>query len=210
MTISERHYLIYADGSCLGNPGPGGWGVVIRDPDGAISEINGSDPATTNNRMELMGAIEGLRATEPGSQVVLRSDSQYVVNTMNRGWKRNANQDLWKLLDAETRARMVRFEWVRGHGADAVNNRADELAVMGANGKPAAAGAPAPEKKPRAAKSSKKARAGEDQDAAPLLSSLLRDGESIGECAGCGRMFVRSRDEQRFCSQARCQLKARR
>ena len=64
METALREYLVYADGSCLGNPGPGGWGVVIRDPDGVETELNGRDPSTTNNRMELMGAIEGLRATE--------------------------------------------------------------------------------------------------------------------------------------------------
>ena len=61
--MASREYLVYADGSCLGNPGPGGWGVVVRDPDGVVTELNGHEDATTNNRMELMGAIEGLRAT---------------------------------------------------------------------------------------------------------------------------------------------------
>ena len=64
---SSREYLVYADGSCLGNPGPGGWGVVVRDPDGEVTELNGHDDSTTNNRMELMAAIEGLRATERGA-----------------------------------------------------------------------------------------------------------------------------------------------
>ena len=108
---------------------------MVRDPDGVVTELNGHDPSTTNNRMELMAAIEGLRATEPGADVILRSDSQYVVNSMTLHWKRNTNHDLWELLDAETAARRVRFEWVRGHGTDAINNRADELALMGANGK---------------------------------------------------------------------------
>ncbi len=141
MATAPREYLVYADGSCIGNPGPGGWGVVIRDPDGVVTELNGHDPSTTNNRMELMGAIEGLRATGRGAHVVLRSDSRYVVNSMTLHYKRNKNHDLWKLLDAEAAARRVRFEWVRGHDTDPVNNRADELAMMGANGRLIADGA---------------------------------------------------------------------
>src|SRR5258708_28906994 len=85
--------------------------------------------------MEVTAAIEGLGATPPEAHVVLRSDSQYVVKTVTDGWKRNANQDLWKMLDAELVARTVRFEWVRGHDTDPMNNRADKLALMGAHGK---------------------------------------------------------------------------
>jgi ribonuclease HI len=125
VALSPREYLVYADGSCIGNPGPGGWGVVVRDPDGAVTEDNGYDSATTNNRMELTAAIEGLRMTPAGAEVVLRSDSRYVVDSMTRHYKRNKNHDLWEMLDAETKARRVRFEWVRGHDTDATNNRAD-------------------------------------------------------------------------------------
>ena len=89
MAPKSLEYLVYADGSCLGNPGPGGWGVVVRDPDGVVTELNGHEDATTNNRMDLMAAIEGLRATQPGSDVVLRTDSQYVVKSMTLNWKRN-------------------------------------------------------------------------------------------------------------------------
>jgi len=141
VATSPREYLVYADGSCIGNPGPGGWGVVVQDPDGIVTELNGHDTSTTNNRMELTGAIEGLRATEPGTHVVVRSDSRYVVNSMMLHYKRNKNHDLWELLDAETAARRVRFEWVRGHDTDPINNRADELAMMGANGRLIADGA---------------------------------------------------------------------
>ena len=141
MAPSSREYLVYADGSCLGNPGPGGWGVVVRDPNGAVTELNGHDPSTTNNRMELMAAIEGLRATQPGAEVILRSDSQYVVKSMTLHYKRNKNNDLWDLLDAETKTRRVRFEWVRGHGDDPINNRADELALSGAQRRLVADGA---------------------------------------------------------------------
>jgi ribonuclease HI len=132
VSTADSEYLVYADGSCLGNPGPGGWGVIVMRSGEARRELNGFDPSTTNNRMEITAALEGLRATACGSSVVLRSDSQYVIYTLTKGWKRNKNHDLWKLLDAETAARRVRFEWVRGHDSDPFNNRADELAVMGA------------------------------------------------------------------------------
>jgi ribonuclease HI len=132
VSTGDSDYLVYADGSCLGNPGPGGWGAIVIGPGNAQREMNGFDPLTTNNRMEITAALEGLRATTPGSSVVLRSDSQYVIYTLTKGWKRNKNNDLWKLLDAEAAARRVQFEWVRGHDVDELNNRADELAVMGA------------------------------------------------------------------------------
>jgi ribonuclease HI len=196
MADPAREYLIYADGSCLGNPGPGGWGVVMRDPDGIVTEFNGHEDSTTNNRMELMAAIEGLRATQRGAHVLLRSDSQYVVKSMTLNWKRNANQDLWALLDAEARARQVRFEWVRGHGVDAINNRADELALMGANGQLVAEGASSPKRK---------------LSNAELLNEIaqrLKRGESIRDCKACGAKFLTSGDDE-YCSQVRCQLEAR-
>ncbi len=209
MATAPREYFVYADGSCIGNPGPGGWGVVIRDPDGVVTELNGHDPSTTNNRMELMGAIEGLRATGRGAHVVLRSDSRYVVNSMTLHYKRNKNHDLWKLLDAEAAARRVRFEWVRGHDTDPVNNRADELAMMGANGRLIADGA-LPEssqvrRMTRASKTDASAEAAE-------LAARLKPGESIRECAACGAKFVSlgGGNENEFCSHARCQLEARR
>jgi ribonuclease HI len=200
VAINSREYLVYADGSCLGNPGPGGWGVVVRDPDGIETELNGHCDSTTNNRMELMGAIEGLRATERGADVILRSDSQYVVKSMTLNWKRNANQDLWALLDAETKLRRVRFEWVRGHGVDPINNRADELALMGANGRLLADGA-SPEK--RKARTSRTIDPSEEAD----LMTRLKPGESIRKCSGCGARFVSDGDD--FCSHLRCQLDAR-
>jgi ribonuclease HI len=199
---NSREYLVYADGSCLGNPGPGGWGVVVRDPNGNVSELNGYDPSTTNNRMELMGAIEGLRATERGAEVILRSDSQYVIKSMTLNWKRNKNQDLWELLDAEAKTRRVRFEWVRGHDVDPINNRADELALAGANGKLLANGASPEKRKPRGSKS-------DDPAIEQELATQLDVGESIRECLRCGAKFVSLGDEL-YCSQIRCQHEARR
>ncbi len=131
--MPAKRYLVYADGSCIGNPGPGGWGAIVIDQSGGTPrELNGHAPATTNNKMEITAAIEGLRATEPGSSVVLRSDSQYVIYTMTKNWKRKMNRDLWERLDREVAARDVRFEWIRGHGDDPLNDRADELANLGA------------------------------------------------------------------------------
>jgi RNase H len=148
----------------------------------------------------LMGAIEGLRATAPGASVILRSDSQYVVKTMMEGWKRKANLDLWELLDAERAARSVRFEWVRGHDTDATNNRADELALNGANGKLVANGA-LPRKRPKLK--------ADDSATEAELAALLRPGEEIRKCLGCGVKFVSGSDDD-YCSQIRCQLEARR
>jgi len=203
VALSSREYLVYADGSCIGNPGPGGWGVVVRDPAGVVTELNGSHPSTTNNRMELTGAIEGLRATPAGAQVVLRSDSKYVVDSMTLHYKRNKNHDLWELLDAEVAARSVRFEWVRGHDTDAVNNRADELALMGANGRLLAEGASPDQRKTRGSKS-------DDSVVEAELKALLKPGESIRECAGCGAKFVSVGTADNYCSHTPCQLKARR
>jgi ribonuclease HI len=202
MASASREYLVYADGSCLGNPGGrGGWGVVVRDPDGAVTEFNGHDDSTTNNRMELMGAIEGLRATERGAHVILRSDSQYVVKSMTLNYKRNKNQDLWTLLDAEVAPRHVRFEWVRGHDVDQINNRADELALMGAQNRLLADGASPEKRKPRVSKN-------DDSAVEADLATRLYVGESIRVCAGCGAKFVSLGDEF-YCSQLRCQHKAR-
>ncbi len=213
MAILHQNYLVYGDGSCIGNPGPGGWGVIVRDPDGIELEFNGHDPRTTNNRMEVTAAIEGLRATPPEAHVVLRSDSQYVVKTVTDGWKRNANQDLWRMLDAELVARTVRFEWVRGHDTDPINNRADKLALMGAHGKlvaeePSQEKDASPEKMSARRAPRSASRAGEREDLA-RIALLLEPGESIRECASCGAKFVSSREGDDYCSQVRCQLKAR-
>ena len=143
---TRKPVTIYSDGACSGNPGPGGYGVIL-DYNGHRKEISGGYRRTTNNRMELMGAIAGLEAlTEPCS-VTLVTDSQYVVNGIEkgwaarwraRGWMRNAkeralNPDLWqRLLDLVARHE-VRFRWIRGHAGHAENERCDALAVTAAS-----------------------------------------------------------------------------
>ena len=208
MGSAPPRMLIYADGSCEGNPGPGGWGVVI---DGhPMRELSGGQPDTTNNRMELTAAIEALRATEPGACVTVRSDSEYLVKTMNLGWRRAKNQDLWKELDAEVAKRDVGFEWVRGHAGDPLNERADRLAREAASvaahvrrdaGRPSLVRA-------RPARSLRRAAVADDAAVAEQLKPALGSGERIARCAACGRDFVALADE-RHCSLARCQLGAR-
>ena len=134
---------IFTDGACSGNPGPGGWGVLIIDGD-ARTEMSGGESETTNNRMEMRAAIEALKATGD-APIVLHTDSQYVKNGINdwiRGWKRNGwktaskkpvkNKDLWQELDALTEDRDIDWRWVKGHSGHPGNERADELARMGA------------------------------------------------------------------------------
>ena len=125
---------IYTDGSCLNNPGPGGWGAVLLSEDGEPSRLSGHEPDTTNNRMELTAAIKGLEAVPAGAPVALYSDSSYLVNTMTRNWKRRANQDLWARLDALANQRHVTWNWVRGHAGDRWNEEADRLASSAMNG----------------------------------------------------------------------------
>jgi ribonuclease HI len=135
---------VWTDGACLGNPGPGGWGALIRLAGEADVELSGGDPATTNNRMELTAAIRALEATPEAARVRLHTDSQYVKdgltqwlpNWRRRGWrtadgKPVKNQDLWERLDAVARARVVDWRWVRGHAGDPGNERADALARAG-------------------------------------------------------------------------------
>lgn len=132
----------YSDGSCLGNPGPGGWAVAILSHDGATRTLAGGEDHTTNNRMELTGAIEALRALPADVPSVLFCDSEYVVRgatEWRKGWERRnwrnangkavANPDLWRVLCAALDARpLVTMRWVRGHAGNAWNEAVDRLA----------------------------------------------------------------------------------
>ena len=210
--LKETHY-VYADGSCLGNPGPGGWAAVIVKPGGVSNTIYGGDPATTNNRMELTAAIEGLRIIPNSTRVVLRTDSQYVVKTMMLGWKRKQNVDLWEKLDREVEQREVRFEWVQGHAGDPLNEEADRNARDAAmtaakNGRVHYHGMPIIND---AQKAPMPEDYGADNNLVRELRPLLAAGESIHRCVGCGRAYVGPPgDTSSHCALAACQLKARR
>ena len=136
-------FVIYTDGACSGNPGPGGWGARLEGPDG-VDEISGVEQATTNNRMELSAAIEALTRLPDNSEVTLVTDSNYVKDGMTswlpnwkkRDWKTAAkkpvkNVDLWKLLDTQCQRHRVQWQWVKGHSGHPGNERADELARIG-------------------------------------------------------------------------------
>ncbi|MES1158750.1 MAG: ribonuclease HI [Terricaulis silvestris] len=131
---------IWTDGACSGNPGPGGWGAILRYGD-TEKELSGGDPATTNNRMELMGAIAALEALKRPGPVRLHTDSKYVMDGVTKwihGWKKNGwktadkkpvkNEDLWRRLDAIAATHQIEWKWVKGHADDEMNNRADALA----------------------------------------------------------------------------------
>lgn len=135
--------FLFTDGACKGNPGPGGWGALLRYGD-SEKELWGGESLTTNNRMELMAAIEGLRALKRPCHVVLTTDSQYVkqgINDWLAGWKRNGwktaakqpvkNQDLWQQLDEQCQRHQIEWRWVRGHTGHPDNERADALANRG-------------------------------------------------------------------------------
>ncbi|MGH8766367.1 MAG: ribonuclease HI [Burkholderiales bacterium] len=139
----EAAVEIFADGACKGNPGPGGWGVLLRS-DGIEKELYGGEPQTTNNRMELTAVIEGLLALRQRSQVSVYTDSQYVqkgISEWIHSWKRRGwqtadrkpvkNVDLWKRLDEISRGHEVKWHWVKGHAGHPENERADALANRG-------------------------------------------------------------------------------
>ena len=132
---------IWTDGGCKGNPGPGGWGAILKYKD-KVKELKGGEPDTTNNRMELMAAISALESLTRPCEVIVHTDSQYVRNGVTswmNNWKRNGwrtadkkpvkNEDLWRRLD-EARARHeIEWRWVKGHAGNPMNERADELAT---------------------------------------------------------------------------------
>ncbi len=141
--MSSDAVVIYTDGACKGNPGPGGWGAWLRSGDHE-RELFGGELLTTNNRMELTAVIEALRALKRPCTVELYTDSQYVrqgitswiVNWKKRGWttsdrKPVKNADLWRALDAEVARHSVSWHWVKGHAGDPGNERADALANAG-------------------------------------------------------------------------------
>ena len=139
---SLKRVEIWTDGSCLGNPGPGGWAALLIYKN-RQREIGGFEPETTNNRMELRAALEGLKALKEPCRIVLRSDSRYLVEGMNswvknwkkRNWVRRGNRavlnaDLWRALDAAERRHQVKWLWVRGHSNNPLNDRANSLAYQ--------------------------------------------------------------------------------
>ena len=136
-----KQVVIYTDGACSGNPGPGGWGAILVYG-GRKKELSGGEDLTTNNRMELTGAIEALRALKEPCRVELYTDSQYLVNAVEQGWLENwkargwrrkdgtvKNPELWQALDGLLALHEVTLHWVKGHAENPWNNRCDEMAV---------------------------------------------------------------------------------
>jgi len=141
--MNENEIIAYTDGACKGNPGIGGWGAVLSF-DGKIKEICGGEQDTTNNRMELMAAIETLRTLKKSCPIKIYTDSKYVQNGIKswlanwkaNGWKTAAkkevkNKDLWQQLDTLSQQHTVTWAWVKGHSGNAGNDKADELANRG-------------------------------------------------------------------------------
>ena len=142
---TKKHVTIYTDGACIGNPGPGGYGVVLIRGENR-REFSGGFRRTTNNRMELMGPIKALDALKQSCRVTLHSDSKYVVDAVEKGWARRwrdngwmrnkrqraVNPDLWEMLLDLCDKHEVQFRWVRGHADDPDNERCDQLANQAA------------------------------------------------------------------------------
>ncbi|WID95577.1 ribonuclease HI [Bosea vestrisii] len=134
---------VWTDGACSGNPGPGGWGAILGFK-GKERELSGGEAMTTNNRMELMGAIAALETLTRPCTVALHTDSQYLrqgITSWIHGWKKNGwktadrkpvkNEELWKRLDAALKQHKIEWKWVKGHAGDEMNERADALARAG-------------------------------------------------------------------------------
>ena len=145
MTKEQKKVEIFTDGACSGNPGPGGWGALLRYGD-IEKELYGGEPETTNNRMEMMAAIMALESLKRPSKIELTTDSQYLKNGLEQwvagwiknGWKTAAkkpvkNVDLWQRLIAGMERHDVKLHWVKGHDGHAENERVDELARRGVN-----------------------------------------------------------------------------
>jgi ribonuclease HI len=143
-TQNDNTVELFTDGACSGNPGPGGWGAILRWR-GQEKELSGGEPATTNNRMELEAVIQGLEALKKPSHVIVYTDSQYVQRGMSewlRAWKAKdfkikgggyrPNHELWRKLDDLAKKHRIDWRWVRGHDGHPENERADKLAVAAA------------------------------------------------------------------------------
>ena len=143
MSTARPHVVMFTDGACSGNPGPGGWGVILLSGTHR-KELSGGEAMTTNNRMELLAAISGLEALRGPSRVELHTDSMYLRDGITKwihGWKRNGwrtsdkkpvkNAELWQQLEAATKRHEIDWHWVRGHAGHDENERADELARAG-------------------------------------------------------------------------------
>ncbi len=142
MSNELKKVEIFADGACSGNPGPGGWGTILRC-NGVEKELSGGAPDTTNNRMEITAVLEGLRALKYACSVTVTTDSQYVYNSVTKGWaegwrkngwvkkdkKPALNADLWEELLNEIAKHEVNFIWIKGHNGHSENERCDALAV---------------------------------------------------------------------------------
>ncbi|MFC1615940.1 ribonuclease H [Patescibacteria group bacterium] len=136
--MKENKIHIYTDGSCLGNPGPGGWGVVILIKD-KQHELKGGEADSTNNRMEMTAVIKALSWLQKksnisekklsNSKISIHSDSNLIVQTMNQGWKRKANTDLWAKIDKLRAWLNITWIWVKAHADNKYNNQADQLAL---------------------------------------------------------------------------------
>ena len=138
-----KKITIYTDGACKGNPGPGGWGALL-EYNGRKKTMHGGEPLTTNNRMEMMGAISALETLREACEITLFTDSKYVLQGLTewlpgwkaRGWRTASkqpvkNQDLWERLDAAVQRHTIEWRWVKGHAGDPGNEMADQLANQG-------------------------------------------------------------------------------